>query len=102
MNFPGTCVQHYTHSNVRIPFARYLELVFVTPRYHFVHHSIDRHLSNSNFGFLFSLWDRILGTYTDPGTIREDEPLGLDYSNAKWRLLIGIPPRAVTPPHNLR
>jgi sterol desaturase/sphingolipid hydroxylase (fatty acid hydroxylase superfamily) len=95
-------VQHYTHSNVRIPFARYLELVFVTPRYHFVHHSIDRHLSNSNFGFLFSLWDRILGTYTDPGTIREDEPLGLDYGNAKWRLLIGIPPRAVTPPHNLR
>lgn len=85
--------QHYTHSNIRLPLSRYLEYAFVTPRYHFVHHSMDRELSNSNFGFLFSIWDRLFGTYVDPDTIRKNDRLGLDYENSKVRMLVGIPPR---------
>jgi hypothetical protein len=44
--------QHITHSNVRIPFPRQVERIFVTPRYHFAHHSGDVARSNSNYGFL--------------------------------------------------
>lgn len=85
--------QHYTHSNIRLPFSDRIERVFVTPRYHFVHHSIDRTLSNSNYGFLLTVWDRLFGTFTDPQTVRADEPMGLDYGNSKWRMLVGLAPK---------
>lgn len=88
--------QHYTHSNIRLPFSRTIEWLFVTPRYHFVHHSVDRRLSNSNYGFLLTVWDRLFGTFTDPDTIGDGEPLGLDYECSKWRLLIGLPPGRTT------
>jgi sterol desaturase/sphingolipid hydroxylase (fatty acid hydroxylase superfamily) len=46
--------------------SRWLERVFVTPRYHHVHHSTDAALHNGNYGSLFSFWDRLFGTYVDP------------------------------------
>ena len=69
-----------------------LEYVFVTPRFHFVHHSVDRRFSDNNFGFLLSIWDRLFGTYVPPEAVDENEPLGLDYANSKLRLLAGLPP----------
>lgn len=84
--------QHYIHSNLRFPLARYLEYVFVTPRFHFVHHSVDRRFSDNNFGFVFSIWDRVFGTYVAPEAVADNEPLGLDYPNSKLRLLAGLPP----------
>ena len=85
--------QHYTHSNIRLPLSRYIEYVFVTPRYHFVHHSTNRTHSNSNYGFLLSVWDRAFGTYTNPETVCQNDALGLDYENSKWRMLLGLGPR---------
>ena len=32
---------------------------------HRVHHPIEDHETNSNFGFNLSLWDRVFGTYKD-------------------------------------
>ncbi len=84
--------QHYLHSNLRLPFQRQLEWILVTPRYHFVHHSATRSRTDSNYGFIFSVWDRLFGTYTDPGQVPEDDVLGLDYENSNLRLLIGLPP----------
>jgi len=84
--------QHIIHSDLKVPFPRQLEYVFVTPRFHFVHHSADRHLSNNNFGFVFSVWDRLFGTLVDPESVNEDQPLGLDYANSNLRLLVGLPP----------
>ena len=57
----------FNHSNVRIPapFERGLRWLLVTPDMHRVHHSIERDETNSNFGFNFSLWDRLLGTYRE-------------------------------------
>lgn len=85
-----TVNQHYLHSNIRFPFQRQLEWIFVTPRVHFVHHSVSRKYSDSNFGFVFTLWDRWFGTYTDPEIVGINEPLGLNYEISKWRLLLGI------------
>ena len=55
----------FNHSNIAMPGWMDLVLrgVLVTPDMHRVHHAIDRAETNSNFGFCFSLWDRLLGTY---------------------------------------
>ena len=55
----------FNHSNIAMPdlMDRILRAVLVTPDMHRVHHSIDRTETNSNFGFCFSLWDQLLGTY---------------------------------------
>lgn len=55
----------FNHGNVRLPRAadRMLRMFIVTPDMHRVHHSIEEHETNSNFGFNLSLWDRLFGTY---------------------------------------
>lgn len=51
----------FHHSNVRLPlpFERALNLIFVTPRMHGIHHSDIREENRSNFGVVSSWWDRI-------------------------------------------
>ena len=53
-----------THANVALPAAieRVLRVVFVTPDWHRVHHSIHRDETDSNFGNILSIWDRWFGT----------------------------------------
>jgi sterol desaturase/sphingolipid hydroxylase (fatty acid hydroxylase superfamily) len=55
----------FSHGNVRLPAAldRIARQLLVTPDMHRVHHSIDPRETNSNFGFNFSVWDRLFGTY---------------------------------------
>jgi sterol desaturase/sphingolipid hydroxylase (fatty acid hydroxylase superfamily) len=89
--------QHYLHSNLWVPFARQLEYVFITPRAHFVHHSQKRKYADSNYGFIFSVWDRMFGTYTDPDAVPSDEPLGLSYEISNWRAFWGLPPAKSVP-----
>lgn len=54
------------HANVKLPerIDRWLRLVFVTPNMHKVHHSRVQRETDSNYGNIFSLWDRLCGTYT--------------------------------------
>ena len=55
----------FNHGNLRLPLAldRVLRLFIVTPDMHRVHHSIEDHETNSNFGFNLPWWDRLCGTY---------------------------------------
>lgn len=57
----------FNHSNIRIPGAidKVLRLFIVTPDMHRVHHSVVIRETNSNYGFNFPWWDRLLGTYID-------------------------------------
>jgi sterol desaturase/sphingolipid hydroxylase (fatty acid hydroxylase superfamily) len=57
----------FNHGNVRLPPAldRILRWIVITPDMHRVHHSIHPGETNSNFGFNFPWWDRLLGTYRD-------------------------------------
>lgn len=56
---------YFTHANVRLPakLERALNYVIVTPRMHRVHHHRERPWTDTNFGNLFSFWDRLFGTY---------------------------------------
>ena len=55
----------FTHANARFPTAieRTLRSIFVTPEMHRVHHSAAKLETDSNYGTLLSVWDRIFGTY---------------------------------------
>jgi sterol desaturase/sphingolipid hydroxylase (fatty acid hydroxylase superfamily) len=54
-----------THANIRVPepIERLARLLFVTPRMHRIHHSSEQIETDSNYGNLFSFWDRLFGTY---------------------------------------
>ncbi|WP_132322599.1 sterol desaturase family protein [Pseudobacteriovorax antillogorgiicola] len=85
------CNLHYTHSNIRLPYQKILEKVIVTPRVHLVHHLSDPKYTNSNYCFFFTFWDRLFGTYTDPDTVEDGVPFGLDYEESNVNLLLGLP-----------
>jgi sterol desaturase/sphingolipid hydroxylase (fatty acid hydroxylase superfamily) len=40
-----------------------ISYLIVTPNFHRIHHSLDIKEGNSNFGVLFSFWDKLFGTY---------------------------------------
>lgn len=65
----GVARNHWMHMNVTWR-STWLEYVFVTPRYHHIHHSADAKLHDGNYGSLFSIWDRLFGTYVDPEVTR--------------------------------
>ena len=54
------------HTNIKLfaPLDRVLKLLIVTPNMHKVHHSRDQIETDSNYSNIFSIWDRIFGTYT--------------------------------------
>lgn len=56
-----------SHADVRIPSSieKVLRWVIVTPDWHRTHHSIDMREGNSNFGIMFTFWDRLFGTYVE-------------------------------------
>src|ERR1041384_1961521 len=54
------------HTNVKLfaPLDHVLRLLIVTPNMHKVHHSREQIETDSNYSNIFSIWDRIFGTYT--------------------------------------
>lgn len=52
-----------------------LKLIFVSPAMHRWHHSIDPAAYNTNFATVFSLFDRVFGTFRVPGVC--NTPLGV-------------------------
>lgn len=66
-----------------------LEWLFITPNYHRVHHGQGK-LSRSNLAFIFTIWDRMFGTYVDPRKTGKEFPLGfVPVRKGLLRLMIG-------------
>lgn len=61
----------WVHGNTRMPegWDRRVRQLIITPDMHRSHHSVIASETNSNYGGLLSIWDRLFGTYVD-------EPLG--------------------------
>lgn len=57
---------HLTHANLHIPepIDRLFSYVIVTPDMHKVHHHFRQPYTDSNYGNIFSIWDRIFQTYS--------------------------------------
>ena len=64
----------FTHANVSLPkwMDKSIGLIFVSPNMHKVHHHWQQPYTDSNYGLIFSFWDRFFGTYTnlEPSKIR--------------------------------
>jgi sterol desaturase/sphingolipid hydroxylase (fatty acid hydroxylase superfamily) len=56
-------------------------LVFITPNMHKFHHHFERPWTDSNYGNIFSIWDRMFGTLVigDPKKVK----YGLDVLDDK-------------------
>lgn len=67
------------HGNIRLwrPLDRVLSLVWVTPNVHKIHHSRELAETNSNYGNMLAIYDRIFGTFT-PSDRAESVVYGLD------------------------
>jgi sterol desaturase/sphingolipid hydroxylase (fatty acid hydroxylase superfamily) len=56
-------------------------LIIVTPRFHASHHAVDRRYGDANFSTIFSIWDRLFGTYSqrekEAATTQASDALGL-------------------------
>ena len=55
----------FCHANIALPtkLDTALRFLIVTPDMHRTHHSIRMDEGNSNFGQIFTIWDRMFGTY---------------------------------------
>lgn len=66
---------HITHANINIPdkVDRALSYMLVTPNMHKVHHHYTQPLTDTNYGNIFSIWDRMFGTFAsvnDPKSLK--------------------------------
>jgi len=70
----------FTHANIAVPvrWDRGLRHVFCTPDMHRRHHSVVRTETDSNYGNVLSLWDRLFRTYFwEPALGQQGVVLGL-------------------------
>jgi sterol desaturase/sphingolipid hydroxylase (fatty acid hydroxylase superfamily) len=75
----------FEHANIRLPkwLDNGLSYILVSPNMHKVHHHWKQPYTDSNYGAIFSIWDRLLGTFKKlaPKEIRYG--IDKDYPNEK-------------------
>jgi len=83
---------YFHHSNFFLPYQwdKRIRTVFITPWMHWVHHSNIKEESNTNYGTIFSWWDRLAKTFK----IRKD-PKEIIYgveglSDPHWQTIVGM------------
>ncbi|MHB1199831.1 MAG: archaeosortase/exosortase family protein [Polaromonas sp.] len=76
----ATAITLSSHANLRLPasLSRPLSWLLVTPGVHAVHHSYLQAHTDSNYGSVLTLWDRLFGSFVDPEKANI-EHFGLDY-----------------------
>ena len=74
----------FNHSNIHLsPKADlFLRKIIVTPDMHRIHHSQDKVEHNRNFGFNFSFWDRLFGSYL-PEASQDQSYMGIGIEGFK-------------------
>ena len=87
------------HANIRVNerVDRWIQLAFVTPHMHKVHHSREHREADSNYSNIFSVWDRLFSSYTarvDFAAFRYGLDGFEDERPESLRGLLGLPFRA--------
>ena len=94
----------FNHANISLPkgLDNALAWVLVSPDMHKVHHHHRRPLTDTNYGNIFSIWDRLFGTYR---YVRDTKGLiyGIDThpeeaENNRMGALLNMPFQAYRPP----
>ena len=60
-------LSQFNHANIKLPrkLDKSISYVVVSPDMHKVHHHYKLPYTDSNYGNIFSIWDRLLGTYME-------------------------------------
>lgn len=91
-----------SHARVRLPrrLERALATVVQTPGTHRVHHAPERPLTDTNFGLVLTVWDRLFGTFAppDPSQVTGLDTADLDRRQSvramladPWRPAVALP-----------
>lgn len=70
--------------------SNWLEWLIVTPRYHHIHHSDKPEHYMANLAALFTVWDRLFGTYVDPESVKGELSFGINEDVPPLRLVLGV------------
>ncbi|MBR2648682.1 MAG: sterol desaturase family protein [Sediminibacterium sp.] len=88
-------LSQFNHANMRIPLwiDNALSWVIVSPNMHKVHHHYVRPQTDSNYGNIFSIWDRLFGTfnYTPVEQLRYGLDVLEDTTHQDLRYQLNIP-----------
>jgi sterol desaturase/sphingolipid hydroxylase (fatty acid hydroxylase superfamily) len=89
--------ESFQHGNLKIWFGQVGERLWVSPRFHRLHHAIGighesnhKTLGGHNFGILLPWWDMLFGTANfekrfDPTGVRDQVEQGRDYGRGFWQ-----------------
>ena len=55
----------FTHANMKLPLGvdKAISYILISPNMHKVHHHWKQPFTDSNYGAVFAIWDRLLGTF---------------------------------------
>jgi len=86
----------FAHVNYRLPekIDKYAGLLFITPNLHHVHHHYLQPYTDSNYGDVLSIWDRLFGTFRrlPPSKIIFGVDAFMDEPDKKaWFFLLKLP-----------
>ncbi|PWU12243.1 MAG: hypothetical protein C5B49_16565 [Bdellovibrio sp.] len=74
------------HFPIPVIYPRFIRFILISPHVHHLHHSADERFHFRNFGVVFSVWDRIFGTYLDEESALEESAFGLGpLSDREWQ-----------------
>jgi sterol desaturase/sphingolipid hydroxylase (fatty acid hydroxylase superfamily) len=88
--------ESFQHANIKLWFGTIGERLWVSPRFHRLHHAIgighespSKVLGGHNFGVLLPWWDSLFGTANyekrfDPTGVRDQVEQGRDYGRGFW------------------
>ncbi|MDC8005112.1 sterol desaturase family protein [Aureisphaera galaxeae] len=86
---------YWTHANISLPMAldKTLSYLIVTPNMHKFHHHFELPWTDTNYGNMFSIWDRLFGTfvYDDPKKIQYGVDLADHTDDESIAIQLGIP-----------
>lgn len=74
----------FHHANISFYGEKSLGLVVIVPYLHRAHHSTERNEHDNNYGAVFSVWDRLFGTFI------EREPSEIGIKNASPQTIFGL------------
>jgi len=66
-------LSQFNHANISLPvwLDKITSIVIVSPNMHKVHHHEARPLTDTNYGNIFAIWDRVFGTFAEVKDTKE-------------------------------
>ncbi len=74
----------FHHTNISFRGEKRLGQVIIAPYLHRAHHSTERNEHDNNYGAVFSIWDRLFGTFT------ERNPAEIGIKNSSPQTVLGL------------